>query len=81
MYRFFELVTIGNEVYYSIEFSLEDVQQLCAIAFPLYTSLAGSLMLRSLLSLLSVLSLSAPVLEPRMCCLRTNTFDLQRRKT
>jgi hypothetical protein len=42
MRGFFKLITIGNEVHYSIEFSLEDVQQLCVAAFPLHTSLAGS---------------------------------------
>ena len=42
MRGFFKLITIGNEVHYSIEFSLDDVQQQCAIAFPLHTSLAGS---------------------------------------
>jgi hypothetical protein len=42
MRGFFKLITIGNEVRYSIEFSLEDVQQLCAAAFPLHTSSAGS---------------------------------------
>src|SRR5436189_6262890 len=38
----FRLTTIGNEAQYSTEFSLEDVQQLCATAFPLHTSSAGS---------------------------------------
>jgi hypothetical protein len=42
MLRFFKLITIGNEVRYSVEFSLEDVQQLCVAAFPLHTSSAGS---------------------------------------
>jgi hypothetical protein len=42
MRRFFKLITIRNRVHYSIEFSLEDVQQLCVAAFPLYISLAGS---------------------------------------
>jgi hypothetical protein len=42
MCGFFKLITIGNEVRYGIEFSLEDVQQLCAAAFPLHTSSAGS---------------------------------------
>jgi hypothetical protein len=42
IHRFFKLITIGNEVYYGMEFSLEDVQQLCTAAFPLYMSLAGS---------------------------------------
>jgi hypothetical protein len=42
MRRFFKLITIENEVRYSIEFSLEDVQQLCTAAFPLHTSLASS---------------------------------------
>jgi hypothetical protein len=42
MRGFFKLITIGNEVRYGIEFSLEDVQQLCAAAFPLHTSSAGS---------------------------------------
>ena len=38
----FKLITIGNEVRYGMEFSLEDVQQLCAAAFPLRMSSAGS---------------------------------------
>jgi hypothetical protein len=38
----FKLITIGNEVRYGMEFSLEDVQQLCAAAFPLHTSSASS---------------------------------------
>jgi hypothetical protein len=42
MRGFFKLITIRNEVRYGIEFSLEDVQQLCAAAFPLHTSSAGS---------------------------------------
>jgi hypothetical protein len=42
MRGFFKLITIGNDVRYGMEFSLEDVQQLCAAAFPLYTSSAGS---------------------------------------
>jgi hypothetical protein len=42
MCGFFKLITIGNEVHYSMEFSLEDVQQLCTTAFPLHMSLAGS---------------------------------------
>jgi hypothetical protein len=42
MQRFFKLITIGNKVRYSIEFSLKDVQQLYAVAFPLYMSSAGS---------------------------------------
>ena len=42
MRGFFKLITIGNEVRYSIKFSLEDVQQLCAAAFPLHISSAGS---------------------------------------
>jgi hypothetical protein len=42
MRGFFKLISIGNEVRYSMEFSLEDVQQLCATAFPLHMSLAGS---------------------------------------
>ena len=42
MQGFFKLITIGNEVRYSIELSLEDIQRLCAAAFPLYTSLASS---------------------------------------
>jgi hypothetical protein len=42
MCGFFKLITIGNEVRYGMEFSLEDVQQLCAAAFPLHTSSAGS---------------------------------------
>jgi hypothetical protein len=42
MRGFFKLTTIKNKVRYSIEFSLEDVQQLCAAAFPLHTSSAGS---------------------------------------
>jgi hypothetical protein len=42
MRGFFKLITIGNEVRYGTEFSLEDVQQLCAAAFPLRTSSAGS---------------------------------------
>jgi hypothetical protein len=42
MCEFFKLITIRNKVCYSIEFSLEDVQQLCAVAFPLHTSSAGS---------------------------------------
>jgi hypothetical protein len=42
MSGFFKLITIGNEVRYSMEFSLEDVQQLCAAAFPLHTSSASS---------------------------------------
>jgi hypothetical protein len=41
MRGFFKLITIGNEVRYGIEFSLEDVQQFCAEAFPLHTSSAG----------------------------------------
>jgi hypothetical protein len=42
MRGFFKLITIGNEVRYGMEFSLEDVQQLCAAAFPLHMSSAGS---------------------------------------
>ena len=42
MRGFFKLITIGNEVRYGMEFSLEDAQQLCATAFPLHTSSAGS---------------------------------------
>jgi len=42
MRRFFKLITVRNEVRYSMEFSLENVQQLCAAAFPLHTSSAGS---------------------------------------
>jgi hypothetical protein len=42
MRGFFKLITIGNEVRYGMEFSLEDAQQLCAAAFPLHTSSAGS---------------------------------------
>jgi hypothetical protein len=42
MRGFFKLITIGNEVRYGVEFSLEDVRQLCAAAFPLHTSLPGS---------------------------------------
>jgi hypothetical protein len=42
MRGFFKLITIGNKVHYSIEFSLEDVQQLCAATFPLHTSSIGS---------------------------------------
>jgi hypothetical protein len=42
MHRLFKHITIGNKVYYSMEFSLEDVQQFCAAAFPLHMSLAGS---------------------------------------
>jgi hypothetical protein len=42
MRGFFKLITIRNEVRYGMEFSLEDVQQLCAAAFPLHTSSAGS---------------------------------------
>ena len=42
MRGFFKLITIGNEVHYGMEFSLEDVQQLCAAAFPLHTSSASS---------------------------------------
>jgi hypothetical protein len=42
MRGFFKLITIGNEVRYGMEFSLEDVQQLCAATFPLHTSSAGS---------------------------------------
>ena len=38
----FKLITIRNKVRYSIEFSLEDVQRLCAAALPLHTVLAGS---------------------------------------
>jgi hypothetical protein len=38
----FKLKTIGNEVRYAMEFSLEDVQQFCAAAFPLHMSLASS---------------------------------------
>jgi hypothetical protein len=41
MRGFFKLITIGNEARYSIEFSLEDAQQLCAATFPLHTSSAG----------------------------------------
>jgi hypothetical protein len=41
MRGFFKLITIRNEVRYGIEFSLEDVQQLCAAAFPLHTSSTG----------------------------------------
>jgi hypothetical protein len=40
MRRFFKLITIGSEVRYSMKFSLEDVQQLCAAAFLLQS--AGS---------------------------------------
>jgi hypothetical protein len=42
MRGFFNLITVGNEVRYGIGFSLEDIQQLCAIAFPLHSSFAGS---------------------------------------
>jgi hypothetical protein len=42
MRRFFKLITVRNEVRYSMEFSLENVQQLCVAAFPLHTSSAGS---------------------------------------
>src|SRR5438045_5503806 len=42
VYGFFKLITIGNEVRYGMEFSLEDVQQLCATTLPLHTSSAGS---------------------------------------
>ena len=42
MRGFFKLIIIGNEVRYSMEFSLEDVQQLCAAAFPLHMSSASS---------------------------------------
>jgi hypothetical protein len=42
MRGFFKLITIGNEVRYAMEFNVEDVQQLCAAAFPLHTSSAGS---------------------------------------
>jgi hypothetical protein len=42
MRGFFKLMTIRNEVRYSIELSLEDVQQVCAAAFPLHTSSASS---------------------------------------
>jgi hypothetical protein len=42
MRGFFKLITIGNEVRYGMEFSLEDVQQFCAAAFPLHTSSASS---------------------------------------
>jgi hypothetical protein len=42
MRGFFKLITIGNEVRYGMEFSLEDVQQLCAAAFPLHTSSVSS---------------------------------------
>jgi hypothetical protein len=40
-----------------------------------------ALMLRSLLGLLGVLSLSAPVLELRMRRLRASALDSQRRRT
>jgi hypothetical protein len=42
MRGFFKLITIRNKVRYGMEFSLENVQQLCAAAFPLHTSSAGS---------------------------------------
>jgi len=42
VYGFFKLVTIGNEVRYGMEFSLEDVEQLCATTLPLHTSSTGS---------------------------------------
>jgi hypothetical protein len=42
MRGFFKLITIKNKVRYSMKFSLEDVQQLCAASFPLHTSSAGS---------------------------------------
>jgi hypothetical protein len=42
MRGFFNLITVGNEVRYGMGFSLEDIQQLCAIAFPLHLSFAGS---------------------------------------
>jgi hypothetical protein len=42
MRGFFKLITIGNKIRYGMEFSLDDVQQLCAAAFPLHTSSAGS---------------------------------------
>jgi hypothetical protein len=42
MRGFFKLITIENEVRYGMEFSLEDVQQLCAATFPLHTSSTGS---------------------------------------
>jgi len=69
MRGFFKLITIGNEVLYGIEFSLEDVQQLYAADF-LCVGHRPALMLSSLLGLLGVLSLSASVLEPRMRRLR-----------
>jgi hypothetical protein len=42
IHGFFKLITIGNEARYGIEFSLEDVQQLCAVAIPLHSSSTGS---------------------------------------
>jgi hypothetical protein len=80
MRGFFKLITIGNEVRYSMVFSLEDVQQLCAIAF-LCICHRLALMLRSLLGLLGVLSLSAPMLKLRMRRLGASALDSRRRTT
>ena len=41
MRGFFKRITIGNEIRYRIEFSLEEIQQLCAVACPLHMSSAG----------------------------------------
>jgi hypothetical protein len=69
-----------NTVRYGIEFSLEDVQQLYAADF-LCVCHRPALMLRSLLGLLGVLSLSAPVLELRIRRLGASALYSWRRRT
>jgi hypothetical protein len=71
---FFKPMTIGNEVYYGIEFSLEDIQQLYTIEFPLYTLLAGY-------NTSFFTQLLAPMFELKMHRLGVSALNLQRRKT
>src|SRR5450432_2081827 len=42
MHRFLNRTTIGDEIRYSMEFSLEQLHELCAPACPQHTSQAGS---------------------------------------
>jgi hypothetical protein len=42
MRRFFKCTTIRNEICYSLDFSLEQLQGLCAIACLLYATLPNS---------------------------------------
>jgi hypothetical protein len=42
MRGFFKRITIGNEICYGMEFSLEQLQGRCALVCPLHATSAGS---------------------------------------